>query len=98
MADSASAPVRQRFQRTSNMPARAMAAMARSILFAPEILRFVNLVLERPALAFQSLYFRWGSRQDIHQDTAFVKVSSPMEMVASWVALEDIQTDSGELE
>jgi ectoine hydroxylase-related dioxygenase (phytanoyl-CoA dioxygenase family) len=54
--------------------------------------------LERPALAFQSLYFRWGSRQDIHQDTVFVKVSSPMEMVASWVALEDIQTDSGELD
>jgi hypothetical protein len=47
------------------MPARAMAAMARSILFAPEILRFVNLVLERPALAFQSLYFRWGSRSQL---------------------------------
>jgi hypothetical protein len=39
--------------------------MARSILFAPEILRFVNLVLERPALAFQSLYFRWGSRSQL---------------------------------
>jgi hypothetical protein len=62
MAENASSPVRQRIERISNMPGRAMAAMARSIQFTPEILRFVNLVLERPALAFQSLTFRWGSR------------------------------------
>jgi phytanoyl-CoA hydroxylase len=71
---------------------------ARRVAFAPAILRFLTLLFERPALAFQSLYFRWGSAQDIHQDTAFVKVSSPMELVASWVALEDVQPDSGELE
>ena len=71
---------------------------ARRIMFAPAILRFLTLVFEQPAVAFQGLYFRWGSRQDIHQDTAFVKVSSPMRLVASWVALEDIQPGSGELE
>jgi phytanoyl-CoA hydroxylase len=71
---------------------------ARKIVFAPAIRRFLTLVFEQPSVAFQSLYFRWGSRQDIHQDTAFVKVSSPMRLVASWVALEDIQPDSGELE
>jgi Phytanoyl-CoA dioxygenase (PhyH) len=71
---------------------------ARRIIFSPAIVRFLTLVFERPAMAFQSLYFRWGSQQDIHQDTAFVKVSSPLEFAASWVALEDIQPDSGELE
>lgn len=71
---------------------------ARHIIFSEQIVRFLTLVFERPALAFQSLYFRWGSKQDIHQDTAFVKVSSPLEFAASWIALEDIQADSGELE
>jgi hypothetical protein len=71
---------------------------ARDLIFSKDILRFTSLVFERPTLAFQSLYFRWGSRQAIHQDTAFVKVSSPLEFVASWIALEDVQPDSGELE
>jgi phytanoyl-CoA hydroxylase len=71
---------------------------ARRVIFSPGILRFISLLFERPILAFQSLYFRWGSRQAIHQDTAFVKVSSPLEFVASWIALEDIRPGSGELE
>jgi len=71
---------------------------AREVVFPPRVLRFISLVLERPMLAFQSLYFRWGSQQAVHQDTAYVKVSSPLEFVASWVALEDVQPDSGELE
>jgi phytanoyl-CoA hydroxylase len=71
---------------------------ARRIVFAPSILRFLTLLFEQAPVAFQSLYFRGGSRQDAHQDTAFVKVSSPMRLAASWIALEDIQQDSGELE
>jgi hypothetical protein len=71
---------------------------AREVVFAPAILRFLTLIFERPALAFQGLCFRWGSQQAIHQDSAFVKVSSPLEFAASWVALEDIQPGSGELE
>ncbi len=34
----------------------------------------------------------------MHQDPTYVRVSSALEMVASWIALEDIQPDSGELE
>jgi hypothetical protein len=71
---------------------------ARQIIFSKKIERFLTLLFERPALATQTLYFRWGSRQEMHQDSAFVKISSPMELVASWVALEDISPDSGELE
>jgi hypothetical protein len=73
-------------------------AAARRLTFAPAVLRFLSIIFERPALAFQSLYFRWGSRQDVHQDSAFVRVSSPREFAASWIALEDIQESSGELE
>jgi ectoine hydroxylase-related dioxygenase (phytanoyl-CoA dioxygenase family) len=60
-------------------------------------MRFIKLIFERPVLAHQSLFFFKGSQQPIHQDTAFVRISSPMELVASWTALEDVQPGSGEL-
>lgn len=70
---------------------------ARDVVFAANTMRFVKMVFERPVLAYQSLFFFKGSQQPIHRDTAFVRVSSPMEFVASWTALEDIQPGSGEL-
>jgi hypothetical protein len=73
-------------------------ADARELIFCPPILRLLAVLFERPALAFQTLYFRWGSQQAMHQDSTFVRVSSPMELVASWIALQDVERDSGELE
>jgi len=70
---------------------------ARRVIFSPPTLRFLQLVFSRPPMAFQSLYFYNGSQQPLHRDTAFVRVSSPMEFTASWTALEDIQPGSGEL-
>jgi phytanoyl-CoA hydroxylase len=70
---------------------------ARPIVFAPAIERFLSIVFEQPLVAFQGLYFRLGSKQAIHQDSAFVKVSEPRRFAASWVALEDIREGSGEL-
>jgi ectoine hydroxylase-related dioxygenase (phytanoyl-CoA dioxygenase family) len=33
----------------------------------------------------------------MHQDTAYVVVSSPLQLSAAWIALEDVQPGSGEL-
>lgn len=71
---------------------------ARAVNLNPNIGRFLSLIFERPALAFQSLSFLYGSQQPVHQDTAYVRVSSPLEFVASWIALEDIKENTGELE
>jgi hypothetical protein len=70
----------------------------REAIFADPIRRFLQLIFQRPPLAFQSLSFIAGTGQPIHQDTAYVVVSSPMEFAASWIALEDIQPNTGELE
>ena len=75
----------------------ALCPAALEAIFADKIQRFLELVFETDSLAFQGLLFDRGSEQPIHQDTAFVVVSSPMELVASWIALEDIQEGSGEL-
>lgn len=71
--------------------------VARNVVFAPKTLRFLQLIFERPVLAHQSLFFFKGSGQDVHRDSAFVRISSPLEFAASWTALEDIQPGSGEL-
>lgn len=70
---------------------------ARKALFSPPLVRFLELVFERPPLLFQSLSFERGSQQGMHQDTAYVVVSSPLEMAASWIALQDVTEGSGEL-
>lgn len=64
----------------------------------PQLFRYVELVLERPALATQSLYFQWGSQQALHRDPIHVRMNPPSHLVASWVALEDIRPGSGELQ
>lgn len=71
---------------------------ARRAMFAPRLARLLQLIFERPPLAFQSLYFERGIGQPLHCDTAYVKVSSPMEFAAAWIALEPIVAGSGELE
>jgi len=70
---------------------------ALEIALAEPIRAFLRTVFEGQALLFQSLSFERGSEQPIHQDTAYVVVTPPMAMVASWIALEDVQPGSGEL-
>ena len=66
--------------------------------FSPQIGRFLEEVFEDKALAFQSLHFEVGSTQEIHQDTAYVVVDhEPTKLIASWIALEDIEPGGGEI-
>ena len=75
--------------------ARSRAALA--LAFAEPIRRFLQLVFDDEALLFQSLSFERGSEQSVHQDTAYVVVSPPLAFAAAWIALEDVQSGSGEL-
>jgi hypothetical protein len=69
-----------------------------SLSFAPVMVPFLQAMFGEPALGFQSLHFDAGSTQAIHQDTAYVVVDQePMKLVASWIALEDVEPGSGEL-
>jgi phytanoyl-CoA hydroxylase len=66
-------------------------------MFATKIRRFLEIVFEQEILAFQSISFERGTQQALHQDPAYVVLSSPMKLAATWIALEDIQPGSGEL-
>jgi len=66
-------------------------------VLAKPVTDILNLFYEEPAMAFQSLLFQFGSKQTLHQDPAYVVIEKPELLLASWIALEDIQPGSGEL-
>jgi ectoine hydroxylase-related dioxygenase (phytanoyl-CoA dioxygenase family) len=70
---------------------------SQKLIFAPKLLDFLRDVFQEEPVAFQTLYFENGSQQSAHQDTAFVYTDPPYHFVASWIALEDIAPDTGEL-
>ena len=63
----------------------------------PTIFRMLELIYGEPAIAFQSLYFEYGSGQALHRDPMFVVTDPVSHMLASWVALEDVTAESGPL-
>ena len=69
----------------------------RELAFSDSVIDMLNIIFESPVLAHQSLHFEYGSAQELHMDTAFVRVSAPMNLVGVWYALEDVQPNSGEL-
>jgi hypothetical protein len=70
---------------------------ARRLCFHPTLLRFLKLVFEAEPLAFQALLFQRSNQHPIHQDTAYVCLEHPLQMLASWIALEDVVPGRGEL-
>ncbi|HWU01337.1 MAG TPA: phytanoyl-CoA dioxygenase family protein [Novosphingobium sp.] len=70
---------------------------ALKLFTSPRLIEFLTVVLGEKPLLFQSLSFDQGSQQGLHQDTAYVVVDRPMELVACWIALEDVKEGSGEL-
>jgi hypothetical protein len=70
----------------------------RELCFAPKLTDFLTALFAARSLAFQTLHFEVGSTQAIHQDTSYVVVDgAPLELAASWIALEDVKPGSGEL-
>jgi len=72
--------------------------VVRDAIFHPNVLRFLHLIFERPVLASQTLTFYHGSQQPLHQDSAYVPYTLPLQFAATWIALEDVEEGTGELE
>jgi hypothetical protein len=69
----------------------------RQLIFSENIVKFLNLLFERPVLASQTWSWWRGSAQEVHQDSAYVNYSLPLQFAACWVALEDVREGAGEL-
>jgi hypothetical protein len=85
--------------RTKLLDLYAYSALAREAIASPKVVEFLSAIFGARPKAFQGLFFHVGSQQAIHKDTAYVKIdSNPMHLAATWMALEDIQPGTGELE
>jgi ectoine hydroxylase-related dioxygenase (phytanoyl-CoA dioxygenase family) len=69
----------------------------RSIWLHPRVLRTLALLFQARPMPCQTLTFVFGSQQDAHQDTVHLTPFPAGYMCGVWVALEDVQPDSGEL-
>ena len=69
----------------------------RELMFANRVRRFLNILFECQPYASQSLGFLRGSAQESHQDSAYVAYTVPRQFAASWIALEDVTANAGEL-
>jgi phytanoyl-CoA hydroxylase len=71
---------------------------AGELIFPPPVLRFMTQIYERPPVIFQTMTMRKGSQENLHIDTGPLTLTEPMTMAASWIALEDVQPQSGEFQ
>jgi phytanoyl-CoA hydroxylase len=70
---------------------------SREVCFHPRISRFLSLVFDTRPVANQQLLFQRSNGHRVHQDTSVVAIEDPMLLAATWIALEDVQSGSGEL-
>ena len=67
----------------------------KALALAPKILTVLEAVYGRKPLPFQTLNFRVGTVQPAHSDTLHFNSMPAGYMCGVWVALEDIDMDSG---
>ena len=67
------------------------------LLRHPEILRWVQLLMDREPSPFQTITSHKGSQQGEHSDSIHMTTYPLGYLTAAWVAMEDIHPDSGPL-
>ncbi len=70
---------------------------AMSLYLNRTIFDYLRLIFEERPVATQSIYFQYGSRQQLHRDPVHVYMDPPSHLAAAWVALEDIHPEGGPL-
>ena len=78
--------------------AHAVLSDVRAALGSPPVMQFLMSIFEESPVLTQTLIFQTGSEQGFHQDPVFVPFDEPLRMSAAWVALEDTEEGSGELQ
>ena len=69
----------------------------RELYLNPQIFAWTDRILGQSSVAFQSLFFEYGSRLPLHRDAAYIPVAPPAHLLGVWIALEDIHPESGPL-
>lgn len=71
--------------------------VVRALSLAPRLTAILDALLGGEAMAINTLNFERGSQQPYHFDTFFMPAPVPNKMLATWIALEDIERSTGPL-
>jgi hypothetical protein len=69
----------------------------RAVFQHESVRRICSLLFDQEAVPHYSINFMYGSRQELHQDTAVFHVFPANHLIGAWIACEDISADSGPL-
>ena len=69
----------------------------RELVIGKRLAPILRHLLDGVPMVCNSLNFEFGSQQDYHFDTFYMPSPTPNKMVASWIALEDTNTQNGPL-
>jgi len=67
------------------------------IMRHPNLMRYVQLLMDRPPAPFQTIIGHKGSQQSAHSDSIHMTTYPLGYLTAAWIAFEDIHSDSGPL-
>ena len=79
------------------LPDELVQRQALRLVLHPLLHHYASIILGETAVATQSLYFEYGSQQALHRDSTVVPTPEFGRLVAAWIALEDINAESGPL-
>ncbi len=69
----------------------------RDVYNSEEVRSVCSLLFDQPAIPHYSINFIYGSRQELHQDTAVFHVFPANHLIGAWIACEDVTPESGPL-
>ena len=70
----------------------------RDLALSDKLMPVVQRLLGHVPALCNSLYLEKGSGQDRHVDSLYMTPSTPLHLIAAWIALEDTHEDAGQLE
>ena len=72
-------------------------ASTRDLCMDPRLTAILHELMGHAPVVCNTLLFEWGSEQDMHSDMFYMSPVSENQMVASWIALDDVTADNGPL-
>lgn len=95
MADAIERKERQSVCRILDPHSHSSAAL--SLYLHPEIFRWARMILGEQAIALRSAFKEFGSREALARDTAYFDLRRPAHLLGVYLALEDVDPNSGPL-
>lgn len=86
---------RERMAPTTLLDLHAHSSGALELYLHPEIFAWAELILQRKALAFESVFSEFGRSEAPYRDLVYFETHPASHLLTAWVALEDIEPAAG---